>query len=79
MDLIKANADRARCHTFGIGDGVSVELVKRAALAGNGSYQFIVNKADNMNAKVVKSLSKAVKPGFSALKAEWTTSLNILL
>lgn len=58
---------------------MSVELVKRAALAGNGSYQFIVNKEDNMNAKVVKSLSKAVKPALSGLRAEWTASMDILL
>lgn len=57
VNLIRSNANRARCHTFGVGNGVSVELVKQAALAGKGSCQFVENTSDNMNAKVVSSLS----------------------
>ena len=60
IQLIKKNATNARCHSFGIGSGVSRELVKGAAIAGKGTYQFVQDSNDNMNTKVILSLTKAV-------------------
>ncbi len=69
--LIRRNASRARCHSFGIGSGVSRELVKGAAIAGKGTYQFIASTTDHMNAKVISSLSHAVRPALVDLRAVW--------
>jgi hypothetical protein len=42
-------------HTFGIGRGVSTELVKEAAMAGKGHYFFIDNMQD-IDRKVLECL-----------------------
>ena len=71
IQLIKKNAGNARCHSFGIGSGVSRELVKGAAIAGKGTYQFVQDSNDNMNTKVILSLTKAVRPALVDLQVEW--------
>ena len=71
IQLIKKNATNARCHSFGIGSGVSRELVKGAAIAGKGTYQFVEDSNDNMNTKVILSLTKAVRPALVDLQVEW--------
>jgi hypothetical protein len=35
------NLDYLRVHTFGIGSGVSTDLIKECAKAGNGMFYFI--------------------------------------
>ena len=62
INLIAKNSNKARCHSFGIGSGASRELVKGAAIAGKGTYQFIADNDKSMNEKVIYSLSQAVKP-----------------
>ena len=44
-------------HTYGIGSGVSIDLVKGCAKAGNGTCTFIENSNDIEN-KVLSSLQK---------------------
>ena len=70
MELVAKNVKYARCHTFGIGMDVSSGLVKRVALAGKGTYHFINEKETNMNAKVIASLSQAVKPALTNIQVE---------
>ena len=41
VSLIRNHRDKSTVHTFGIGSGVSTELIKNCALAGNGHYTFI--------------------------------------
>ena len=72
INLVEKNSKTARCHTFGIGSGASRHLVKKAAIAGKGSYQFIQDGETNMNAKVIASLSRAVKPALAGLQAHFT-------
>ena len=71
INLVGKNVSSARCHSFGIGSGASRELVKKTAIAGKGSYQFINDGETNMNAKVIASLNRAVKPAFADLKAHF--------
>ena len=75
VNLVAKNARLARCHTFGIGSGASRELVKKAALAGKGSYQFTNDGETNMNGKVIASLTRAVKPALSGLTADFGEGL----
>ena len=74
IQIIKKNARSARCHSFGIGSGVSRELVKGAAIAGKGTYQFVEDSTDNMNTKVILSLTKAVRPALVDLSLQWPRS-----
>ena len=79
INLVGKNSKSARCHTFGIGSGASRHLVKKAAIAGKGTYQFIQDGEANMNAKVIASLSKAVKPALAGLQARFTGGDKSLL
>ena len=36
VDLVKQNFTRCKVHTFGIGEGASVDLIKNCARAGQG-------------------------------------------
>ena len=55
VDLVKRHAQKARMHTYGIGSGVSIDLVKGCAKAGNGTCTFIEDSRDIEN-KVLSSL-----------------------
>eukprot|EP00347_Sterkiella_histriomuscorum_P020358 403338114 len=57
IDLIKQHRDTTTVHCFGIGDGVSTELVKFCASAGKGHYYFITNPKE-IEKKVVDTLRK---------------------
>jgi uncharacterized radical SAM superfamily Fe-S cluster-containing enzyme len=50
------NQDDLRFHTFGIGNGVSTELIKNCAEAGNGMFYFI-DKVDEIEKKVINALT----------------------
>lgn len=63
---------RARCHTFGIGSGASRDLVRRTAIAGQGSFQFVDDyETEGLNAKVIASLAAACKPALAELEAHF--------
>lgn len=72
INLIGKHSQQARCHSFGIGSGASRDLVKRAAIAGKGTYHFVQEGETSMNAKVIASLSEAVKPALAGLQARFT-------
>lgn len=57
IDLIKENSDKCRVHTFGIGEGVSTDLVKQSAVHGKGHYFFIKNLSE-IEKRVMEALSK---------------------
>ena len=55
IELIKKNNKSNRVHAFGVGNGVSTELIKGCALAGMGHYSFI-SKAEEIAKKVIEAL-----------------------
>jgi len=55
VSLISKHNSHARVHTFGIGDGVSTELIKDSATAGLGHYSFINNPIE-IERKVIEAL-----------------------
>ena len=46
IDLIRSNRVNMKVHSFGIGDGVSTELIKKSAQAGGGHFYFILDPND---------------------------------
>ena len=57
IDMIRVNRDTTTVHSFGIGDGVSTELIKNSASAGKGHYSFIMNP-EEIERKVLEALQK---------------------
>lgn len=57
------NSKRGNCkvHTFGIGKGVSTELIIECAKAGNGSHVFI-DDLQEIESKVLAALEKNMFP-----------------
>ena len=61
IELARENNKTCQIHTFGVGNGCSKYLVKSVAKAGRGSYSF-VEEDDNLKAKVIRALKKAIEP-----------------
>ncbi|CDW72317.1 UNKNOWN [Stylonychia lemnae] len=57
IELVKDNRNNSTVHTFGIGDGVSTELIKKCAMVGGGHYSFIDNPHE-IEEKVIAALQK---------------------
>ena len=55
--MIRENKATCKVHTFGIGSGVSTELIKNCAVSGGGHFYFIDNLAE-IEKKVLNALSK---------------------
>ncbi len=64
-------------HSFGVGSGCSKYLVKETAKAGRGSYSFVDEKSDNLKAKVITALTRAVEP--SLKNCRFTTASQVSL
>lgn len=64
VDSVRSNAHTTRVFTFGIGNEASQELVKGMAKAGEGFFEF-VQTGENMEAKVMRQLSRAMKPALT--------------
>jgi NMD protein affecting ribosome stability and mRNA decay len=64
-----------RLHTFGIGSGVSTDLVKRSAEAGNGMYYF-VDDVKEVEKKVIDALCQSALPYLKINKIEFYDASN---
>ncbi|KAJ5072393.1 von willebrand factor a domain-containing protein 5a [Anaeramoeba ignava] len=70
LSLVKQNASNSTFFTFGIGDGVSRELVEGIAKLGNGQYEFIIGNED-IRSKVMRQLASAFTGLYSNIHLEW--------
>ena len=68
---IKQFNHHTRVHSFGIGSGASVYLVKEIAKEGKGSSTLIADNDPHLKAKVIKALKKASKPAFTNISVDW--------
>ena len=59
------NNQKARIHTFGIGEGCDKALVEQTAQKGRGSSNFASDKSANLSGQVVEALNKAYEPSLS--------------
>jgi len=58
-----AENDNTKVFPFGIGNGCDIDLVKKVAKAGRGSYSIVGdNNAKDLKEKVINSLRKASDP-----------------
>ena len=66
----KANTrkDNIRVHTFGIGNGCDVDMVKSMAKVGRGSCSLVGDDVDNLNGLVVTALARASEPSLEGCK-----------
>lgn len=69
----KANTkkDNIRVHTFGIGNGCDVDMVKAMAKNGRGSCSLVGDDVENLNGLVVTALSRASEPSLKGCKLEF--------
>lgn len=70
IEFVRKHSNTTRVFTFGIGSGVSYDLVKGLAEAGRGKCEFIV-EGERIQSKVVKHLKKALAPGLSFASLNW--------
>jgi len=75
IGLVEAQAKNVRVHAFGIGDGVSTQLITEVATAGNGIAEFISNPAE-VKAKVINVLQKSLAPALTSNTLIWPTPLS---
>jgi hypothetical protein len=61
IGLIRQNAENNSVYSFGIGSGVSTNLIVNSAKAGNGTSYFI-SDGDNIKSKVISALAACVAP-----------------
>ena len=61
IGLIQRNAGNCSVHSFGVGSGVSTNLIVNSAKAGNGISYFI-SDGDNIKSKVISALTACVAP-----------------
>jgi hypothetical protein len=71
LNLIKNNNKHTRVHSFGVGSGTSIFLVKEIAKNGNGSSTLVRDGDSDLNEKVIRALSIASKPAFISFKLDW--------
>ncbi|XP_028392750.1 von Willebrand factor A domain-containing protein 5A-like isoform X1 [Dendronephthya gigantea] len=76
IKLVANNSTNSRCFSFGIGSGASSTLVKGIAEAGKGAAEFITS-GERMQAKVIRSLKKAIQPAVTNTQVSYTTTAGV--
>ena len=71
LNKIREFNHHTRVHSFGIGSGASIFLVKEIAKEGKGSSTLVADNDPLLNAKVIKALKKASKPAFTNISVDW--------
>jgi len=70
IQLTKEAAGTTRVFIFGMGSSVSHDLVDKLAAAAYGEAEY-VQPGERLQGKVMKNLSKALKPSLSDIKIDW--------
>lgn len=70
IQLVRANATRSRCFTFGIGRDVDGRLVKSMAFAGHGRCAFVGHK-DVLQKQAARRLARALQRTWYGITVEW--------
>ncbi|CAI2378606.1 unnamed protein product [Moneuplotes crassus] len=58
VELIENNSGNFTVHTFGIGNGVSTQLITECARAGKGKHYFVKNPTSGLERSVIDALCK---------------------
>ncbi|XP_068682454.1 von Willebrand factor A domain-containing protein 5A-like isoform X1 [Montipora foliosa] len=71
IQLVRKHSSTGRCFTFGIGSGVSTALINGVARAGKGKAEFVTDDDDRLQAKVIKTLKRALQPVITDVSVTW--------
>ena len=71
LTKIEESNNHTRIHSFGIGSGASIYLVKEIAKAGKGTSTIIPDNDKHLASKVINALNKAAKPAFTNISINW--------
>lgn len=71
ISLVRKHSHNTRVFTFGIGDRVSEYLVIGMALAGCGEYEFVIGGGEELEAKVMRQLKRALQPALTDPHLDW--------
>uniref|UniRef100_S4R6Y9 VWFA domain-containing protein n=1 Tax=Petromyzon marinus TaxID=7757 RepID=S4R6Y9_PETMA len=71
IQKVKNHSMDHRCFAFGIGQGVSTQLIKEVARVGNGLSEFVTS-SDQLQAKVLRMLKCAMQPLLGNPQLEWS-------
>jgi hypothetical protein len=78
VDLTRKHCVHTRLFTFGLGGSVDRHLVKTLASAGRGECEFVsgfstAEAKQELNAKVMRNLIRAMQPSLTDAKVNWNT------
>ena len=71
VNFASNNKNKARIHTFGIGNHCDKNLVERIAAAGRGSSSFAGDSDSNISGIVVEALRRSFEPSLAGCVFEW--------
>ena len=74
ISSIEKNSQDNRVYTLGIGNGCSTELIKSAATAGKGKFEF-ANDNDDLIGKVIYLLSHSLSPYYDNIKIDFNSEI----
>uniref|UniRef100_S4R8G1 VWFA domain-containing protein n=1 Tax=Petromyzon marinus TaxID=7757 RepID=S4R8G1_PETMA len=77
IHTVKHHSMDHRCFAFGIGQGVSTELIKEVAHVGKGLSEFVTS-SDRLQGKVLRMLKCAMQPSLNNPQLEWTLPPGIV-
>ncbi|XP_060690666.1 von Willebrand factor A domain-containing protein 5B1 isoform X3 [Hemiscyllium ocellatum] len=80
IELVRKNANSARCFSYGLGPNACKRLLHGVAKATGGTVEFF-NEGERLQPKLMKSLKKAIEPALSDITIEWylPDTLEVLL
>jgi hypothetical protein len=70
LRCVRRNRHQARCHTFGIGGEVCVELVTGIAAASGGQC-VLISPEERLQTKVMEVLKDSMQPSMSNVMLDW--------
>ena len=76
VKTVAENSSHSRVFTFGIGSGVSTELVNRVAKAGKGKAVFISSQ-ERMQARVMEVMNTAMSPSYTEISVTGSKSMVV--
>ena len=78
LDAVRRHADRVRVFTFGIGRGISHQLVRGLARIGGGAAEFVY-PGERLEGKVVRLFRRAMSPALRDVHIDWSDARAVTI
>ena len=79
LNIIKGFSHKTRVHSFGIGSGASIYLIKEIAKEGKGLSTLVEDNDENLYAKIIKALKYAARPALTSFDIDWSDNTNSII